>query len=177
MCLDFEQEQELSEELLLEEEEEEEAGDGTWMHLHSTEVESDDEESDDEDDELSMDLESQCAFSPQRCCTLTLCQPSAFCSPLVCTTSPDDELEEDPDQEWCESLELDDEELSSCDDDELLLLEEGRQEQSSLACATATHKATQITSANFILMAAKINIKVFCLSRAPKLWSIHLLLV
>jgi hypothetical protein len=86
MRLDFEHEQleELSEELLLLEEE---AGDGTWMHLHSTEVSSDDEEPDDEDDELSMDLDSQCAFSPQRCCTLTLCQPSAFCSPLVCTTS------------------------------------------------------------------------------------------
>jgi hypothetical protein len=165
MRLDFEHEQELSEELLLLEEEEEEAGDGTWMHLHSTEVEPDDEEpDDDEDDELSMDSESQCAFSPQRCCTLTLCQPSAFCSPLVCTTSAslDDELEDDPDQECCESLELDDEELSSLDDDELqlLLLDEGRQEQSSSACATATHRATQRTRANFILMAAKIIRKV-----------------
>lgn len=58
MRLFFEHEQldELSDELLLEEEE---AGDGTWMHLHSTEVDSDDEESDDDDEELSTDWDSQ----------------------------------------------------------------------------------------------------------------------
>jgi hypothetical protein len=96
----------------------------------------DDEESDESDDELSADCDCQLAVSPQRCCTLTLCQPSAFCSPLVCTTSED---------EWSES---DDEELSLL---LLLLLDEPEQEQSRLAWAKATHKAMQKTSANFIL--------------------------
>lgn len=167
MRLDFEQEQleELSEELLLEEEEE--AGDGTWMHLHSTEVDSDDDEDESDEDELSADCDCQWAFSPQRCCTLTLCHPSAFCSPLVCTTSEED-------AEWPE-LESDDEELSLLLSDELqLLLDDNGQEQSTVACTMATNKAMQKTSANFILA---VDFKNLVFLSKPLMLILHLLLV